>query len=82
MTSFNPGVPRRQHSLPADRLFGKPALARFLGLSISGLSRILESGRGPTSIRVGRLVRFHSDDVEAWLDRQREQRTQRDDSAA
>jgi excisionase family DNA binding protein len=69
MTLLDPGITGRK--LPDDRLFGKPELARFLGLSASGLNKLLDGGRGPASYRIGRLVRFRLDDVEQWLDEQR-----------
>jgi excisionase family DNA binding protein len=69
MTLLDPDVTDRK--LPDNRMFGKPELARFLGLSASGLNKILDGGRGPASYRIGRLVRFRLDDVERWLDMQR-----------
>jgi len=72
MTLLHPGVTGpRGPGLPVDRLFGKAELARYLGLSISGLTKLLESNRGPAVIRVGRLVRFRHDDVVAWLEARR-----------
>jgi len=62
-------TPRR--GLPDDRMFGKAELAQYLGLSISGVSKLLESNRGPAAIRVGRLVRFLHSDVMAWIAAQR-----------
>jgi excisionase family DNA binding protein len=57
--------------LPDDRLFGKPELAAYLGLSVSGVTKLLDDGRGPAALRVGRLVRFRRSDVMAWLEVQR-----------
>jgi excisionase family DNA binding protein len=71
MTLLHPGMAGPGPGLPVDRLFGKAELARYLGLSVSGLTKLLESNRGPAALRVGRLVRFRHDDVVAWLDAQK-----------
>ena len=42
----------------------------MLGLPIATLANWRCSGKGPPFLRVGRHVRYRSQDVEAWIDDQ------------
>lgn len=45
--------------------------ARFLGVKEDTLYRWRHRGSGPAYVRVGRFVRYHKDDLNAWLAEQR-----------
>lgn len=48
-------------------------LAELLSVSPQTLRNWRRQGRGPRATKVGaRLVRFHREDVDAWLEQQRE----------
>jgi excisionase family DNA binding protein len=46
-------------------------VAELLGIPASTLYRWRSEGDGPPSFRVGRVVRYDSADLEAWLQRQK-----------
>jgi predicted DNA-binding transcriptional regulator AlpA len=50
-----------------SRLHTSSETARVLGLTVSGLRRMCEEGRGPTITRIGRLVRFTPDAILAFI---------------
>jgi excisionase family DNA binding protein len=43
--------------------------ARFLGLTVAGLRRMLREGRGPAYFRCGRLIRFTRESISAFIAR-------------
>lgn len=43
-------------------------VARFLGTAPKLLAQWRYEGRGPQYVKVGRLVRYRWDDVQAWVD--------------
>ena len=49
-------------------------LATYLAIPLATVYRWRSRREGPRGIRVGRHVRYRVDDVERWLDDQREQR--------
>lgn len=53
--------------LPA--LLNKAQLGRFLGnVSIATIERLHSTGRlGPRPVKLGRLVRWRRDEIEAWI---------------
>jgi excisionase family DNA binding protein len=54
-------------------LLSKREVAVWLGVSLRTLRRWrLEHGYGPPIIRVGRFVRYHRGEVEAWIAEQHE----------
>nr|WP_222613135.1 helix-turn-helix domain-containing protein [Undibacterium jejuense] len=56
-----------------DKLLTPKALADLLGLAEQTIyNRHSNGGDLPQSIKLGRLLRFHSADVDAWLGRQRQ----------
>jgi predicted DNA-binding transcriptional regulator AlpA len=63
-----------------EALVSKRELARFLGISVSGLDRLIAKGATPPHVLVGRLLKWHPSDVRAWASQmQREQRLQHND---
>jgi predicted DNA-binding transcriptional regulator AlpA len=44
-----------------------PAVAAYLGIPLATLSQWRYRGQGPTSLRVGRHIRYRWSDVERWL---------------
>jgi predicted DNA-binding transcriptional regulator AlpA len=63
-----------------EALVSKRELARFLGISTSGLDKLIARGATPPHVLVGRLLKWHPADVRAWAKRQqREVRIQHSD---
>ncbi len=54
------------------RLLRPDELASFLGIPVATIYRWRSRGDGPRGIRVGRHVRYRIEDVERWLDEQRD----------
>jgi excisionase family DNA binding protein len=50
----------------------KPEAARYLGVSLGSLERLMRSGL--SNIRVGNLVRFRPEDLEDFIEQRRVQR--------
>ncbi len=48
------------------------ATSRMTGVSIKTLESMRSQRRGPPFYRVGRLIRYREDEVQAWMERQRE----------
>lgn len=72
MTDFKPqlSIVRRTASAgPTDAhgLLGEKELAALLAVSRSTLQSWRYSGKGPRYIKVGRLIRYRSSDVDAFL---------------
>ena len=44
-------------------------------MSVRTLQRMRVEGTGPQFLKIGRLVRYREDDIEAWLDTLRRQST-------
>ncbi len=51
----------------ANELLDEGTLARCLGVSRSTLQSWRYTGRGPRFIKLGRMVRYRSSDVDAYL---------------
>lgn len=58
------GPPRDQ--MPSE-LIDEPTLASRLGVSRSTLQSWRYTGRGPRFIKLGRMVRYRSADIDAYL---------------
>lgn len=57
--------------MPTDeRLFTETVTAEFLGVTLASLRKWRWERKGPAFIKIGRLVRYRKEDLEAWLDRQ------------
>jgi excisionase family DNA binding protein len=54
------------------RLLRPDELASLLGIPLATIYRWRSRGDGPCGIRVGRHVRYRLEDVECWLDDQRD----------
>jgi len=54
------------------RLLRPDELAALLGIPLATIYRWRSRGDGPCGIRVGRHVRYRTEDVERWLDEQRD----------
>ena len=54
------------------RLLRPDELASLLGIPLATIYRWRSRGDGPCGIRVGRHVRYRREDVEQWLDEQRD----------
>lgn len=62
------GHAKENHVLDATRLLTTAELARYLGRAASSLEKDRVSGRlGLPFVRLGRLVRYRPEDVEAWV---------------
>jgi predicted DNA-binding transcriptional regulator AlpA len=77
------GPPQQLSTKPTrlgESLVSKRELARFLGISLSGLDKLIARGRVPPFVKVGRLLKWHPSDVREWAARmQRETRIQHED---
>ena len=57
------------------RLLRPDELASLLGISLATIYRWRSRGDGPPGIRVGRHVRYRLEEVDRWLDEQRDRHT-------
>jgi len=57
---------------PDDRLWSVQDLSDFLGVPVMTIYHWRRTGYGPRGTRVGRYVRYRPEDVQAWLEAQRE----------
>ncbi len=64
-------TPRHDHER-GDRLLSIPELAAYLGVPIATIYQWRHHHRGPTGYRIGRHVRYRVDDIEHWLQTQRD----------
>ena len=54
-------------------LLTRQEAAAYLGFpKVATLDNLLFAGRGPVRIKLGRLVRFKLDDLDAWVDANRQ----------
>lgn len=54
----------------SERLLTPEDVAELLGVPVRTVLDWRHRGIGPYGIRVGRYVRYHPDEVEAWIERQ------------
>jgi predicted DNA-binding transcriptional regulator AlpA len=52
---------------PKAIVFSESETARRLDVSVSGLRKWRREGTGPQFIRIGRLIRYSIEDIQAWL---------------
>jgi predicted DNA-binding transcriptional regulator AlpA len=72
------GIATKQTRL-GESLVSKRELARFLGISTSGLDKLIARGRVPSFVKVGRLLKWVPADVREWAaSMQREVRLRHD----
>jgi predicted DNA-binding transcriptional regulator AlpA len=50
-----------------DEIWNKAALARYLGISVSGLNKLIAARQAPPAFRVGRLWRWRRPVVCTWI---------------
>jgi predicted DNA-binding transcriptional regulator AlpA len=62
-----PPIPEPHPLAAPDGLMDPRTCAAFLGVSHLTLSDWRTKGEGPTSLKVGRYVRYRRSDLEAWL---------------
>jgi predicted DNA-binding transcriptional regulator AlpA len=53
-----------------ERPWDKQIVAAYLGISPSGLDKLIKAGRGPPGFRAGRLWRWRPSTVRAWAEAQ------------
>jgi len=56
-----------QNETALDSVIRMREAAQTLGVSVSGLRNIIARGDGPRPVRVGRLLGFRRNELEAWL---------------
>ena len=58
--------------MPLAKLLRKPEVSSLLGIAPRTLDHWVQHGKFPTPIRLNgeHLIRFRSEDVQEWLDRQ------------
>jgi excisionase family DNA binding protein len=57
-----------------DALLTEQQVAEYLQVSLGTLRRWRAEGTGPPALRAGRGVRYRRADVDAWLEREAEER--------
>jgi excisionase family DNA binding protein len=62
-----------------EPLVSMAAVAEYLGVPLQTLRKWRKYGRGPTGYPMGRAVKFRLSEVEEWLQRQREARSEAGD---
>lgn len=50
-----------------EKMLSKQELAALLKVSVKTIDNWLSQGRGPKSIRIGRLIRFKQSEVELFI---------------
>lgn len=53
----------------SNKLIKTPAAAEILGLSPAKLERLRCDGGGPAYVKLGRMVRYRSADLEEWVEK-------------
>lgn len=66
MTTMSPASARPHGTPPTEIRFTVPELAARLRIRENTLRQWRMKGEGPRAIKVGRLVRYRLEDVEAW----------------
>lgn len=57
----------RRNSPFQETLVGRREVAGFLGMTVSGFTKMLRRGDGPAYFRIGRVIRFSPSAVKAWV---------------
>ena len=50
----------------ADRLYGLPTIARFVGLTIDEAHKLTADGTLPTTVRVGNIICARKSELRIW----------------
>ena len=56
--------------LPFERPWGKPELAAYLGVTVSGLDKLIVVKKVPPFFRAGRMLRWRPDVARRWTEQQ------------
>lgn len=62
---------QRANPSAISRLLNTPETADRIGTSVSYLNKLRCAGGGPVFVKMGRLVRYRPEDVDAYLDARR-----------
>jgi predicted DNA-binding transcriptional regulator AlpA len=62
-------------ALPFERPWDRPTLAEYLGVTVSGLDKLIKGGRAPPYFKAGRMLRWRPSAVRAWTLAQEERAT-------
>ena len=57
-------------AFPFEKPWDKRMVAAYLGISPSGLDKLIKAGRGPPGFRAGRLRRWRPSVVRSWAEAQ------------
>jgi hypothetical protein len=68
--------------LPFEKPWGKVELAAFLGMTPSGVDKLIGVRRAPPGFRAGRLWRWRPSIVRAWAEAQERAQAERDAKAS
>ncbi|MCD2262454.1 helix-turn-helix domain-containing protein [Dietzia aurantiaca] len=49
-------------------LLDPPTVAEDFGVTVQRLAEWRHKGIGPSYVKVGRLIRYRAEDIDAWLD--------------
>lgn|SRR5262249_54470274 len=69
-------------ALAMVQLLDETATAKLLGITCAALRRWRRERRGPNFCRIGRLIRYRLDDLEAFIDENTQRYTNRKESRA
>jgi excisionase family DNA binding protein len=64
--------PTRSFSERNGVLMTQDEVADYLGVKSRNVQRMRDAGVGPKVTYIGRLVRYHIEDVDAWIEQQRD----------
>jgi predicted DNA-binding transcriptional regulator AlpA len=64
-----------EHSVNLPRLMNQRDLASYIGKSTAWCERARWAGEGPRFIKLGRHIRYKSEDVMAWIEENAKQST-------
>ena len=64
------------YSVTLPPVFSPQVLSEYVGIPATTLAQWRWAGTGPAYVKVGRMVRYRREDVEAWLDSQRHETTE------
>jgi len=74
MSQMSTGLSDTEHKLGSEHtgsadneVWDKAALAGYLGISVSGLNKLIAARKAPPGFRVGRLWRWWRPGVRTWV---------------
>ncbi len=71
-SSKGQGIGDQPSSVARNSLWTTSELAAYLGVPVATIYKRRQTNYGPPGYRIGKYVRFKSDDVTAWLATRRE----------